>query len=95
MTGKPKSIGHLLGTVIKDLGIQRRIDETRATEAWPVIAGAAIGGATTSIWMRGGTLYVKVKSAVWRQELHLRRDEWRTRLNAHLGEDIVREIRFC
>lgn len=95
MPGKPRSIGNLLGLVIDELGIQRRLDETRAAEAWPEVAGSAIGGATTSVWMRSGVLYVKVRSAVWRQELHLNREAWRERINRHLGSDLVREVRFC
>lgn len=95
MPEKPRTIGNLLGLVIDELGIQRRLDETRATEAWPEVAGPTISRATTSVWMRGGTLYVKVRSAVWRQELHLNREAWRQRLNKNLGSELIREIRFC
>lgn len=95
MPGRPISLGNLLGNVIADLGIARKLDEARIVDAWPVIAGDAIGRATTSVWVKGSTLYVKLGSAAWRHELHLQREAWRDRLNRHLGKDLVREIRFC
>jgi hypothetical protein len=45
-------------------------------------------------WVRGDRLFVEVKSAVWRQELHLRREEWRSRLNKELGVEAIKEIIF-
>lgn len=45
-------------------------------------------------WVRGDRLFVEVKTAVWRQELHLRREEWRRRLNQELGTEAVKEIVF-
>ncbi|MDA0378542.1 MAG: DUF721 domain-containing protein [Bacteroidetes bacterium] len=45
-------------------------------------------------WVRGDKLFVQVKNAAWRQELHLRREEWRRRLNQDLGTEAVSEIVF-
>lgn len=45
-------------------------------------------------WIRGSKLFVSVNSAVWRQELHLRREEWRQRLNEELGSELIQEIVF-
>ena len=87
-------LGTLLGSVIKQLGIERKLDEARTVEAWAVLAGPQVNGVTQSAWVRGDHLYVKVTSAAWRQELHLRRSEWRDRLNEQLGSPLVREIVF-
>ncbi|HEU5115713.1 MAG TPA: DUF721 domain-containing protein [Isosphaeraceae bacterium] len=90
----PHALNDLLGAVIKDLGIQRKLDEVRTVEAWATLAGPQINGVTQSAWVRGDKLYVKITSATWRQELHLRRGDWRDRLNEQLGSDLVREIVF-
>jgi len=35
-----------------------------------------------------------MRSAAWRHTLHLQREDWRQRLNEHLGREVVREIVF-
>ncbi len=45
-------------------------------------------------WMKGDKLFVQVRSAAWRQELHHQREEWRRRLNTEVGSEAVREIVF-
>lgn len=90
----PKSLTDLLGAVIKDLGIKRKLDEVRTIEVWATLAGPQINGVTQSAWVRGDKLYVKITSAAWRQELHLRRGQWQERLNEQLGDELVREIVF-
>ncbi len=91
---RPQPLGKVLQSVIDRLGLRRRINEARVVETWAALAGPQINGVTTSVWMKGATLFVKVRSATWRQELHLRRREWRRRLNEELGEALVEEIVF-
>lgn len=90
----PQRLGNVLEEVIDRLGLRRKLDEARVVEAWAVIAGPQINGVTRTAWVKGATLYVKITSAAWRQELHLRRRQWRERLNEELGEALVDEIVF-
>ncbi len=89
-----KSLGDALGGVIDQLGIRRKLDETRAIEAWHQIAGATINEVTVSVWVERKKLLVKVSSSVWRQELHLQRSAWLKRLNDQAGANVVQEIVF-
>ncbi len=93
-TQGPQPLTDLLSSVIKDLGIQRKLDEVRTVETWAALAGPQINGVTESAWVRGDKLYVKITSAVWRHELHLRRREWLEQLNEQLGAELVQEIIF-
>ncbi len=95
MSGRPQRLGSILGSVIDEMGIGRHLDEARVVEAWGEVAGPTISRMTSSVWVKGGTLFIKVSSAAWRQELHLQRMGWRDRINGHLQKDLVREIRFC
>ena len=61
---------------------------------WEEMLGEAMQPHIEKSWMKGDKLFVKVRSAAWRQELHLRREEWRKRLNNEVGSDVVREIVF-
>ena len=94
MPDSPQRLGDVLGEVIDRLGLRERIDAARVVEAWAVLAGPQINGVTETAWMKGRTLYVKVTSAPWRQELHLRRRQWKKRLNEELGEALVEEVVF-
>jgi predicted nucleic acid-binding Zn ribbon protein len=90
----PRSLGEVLKEVIDQLDVQAEIDEARAVETWASLAGAEINGVTESVWMDGSTLYVKITSAAWRQELHMNRRKWRERLNGELDTNPVEEIVF-
>ncbi len=92
---KPQPLGEVLQGLIHRLGLRRKMDEARIVEAWATIAGTTINGVTDKAWVKSGRLYVRINSAAWRHELHLRRQAWRTRLNQHLDEELVREIVFC
>ena len=90
----PRPLGEVLKEVIDELGVQEEIDEARVIETWAAVAGAKINEVTESAWMKDSTLYVKITSAAWRQELHMNRRKWRDRLNGELGADLVDEINF-
>lgn len=90
----PQRLGDLVGDLIQRMGLEPKINEARVIETWASLAGEQINGVTESAWVRGTTLYVKIRSAAWRQELHLRRRDWCERLNEHLGEKLIDEIVF-
>lgn len=90
----PRPLGEVLKEVIDQLDVQEEIDEARVVETWASLAGKEINGVTESVWMDGATLYVKITSAAWRQELHMNRRKWRERLNGELATDPVEEIVF-
>jgi predicted nucleic acid-binding Zn ribbon protein len=90
----PRPLGEVLKEVIDELGVQDEIDEARVIETWASVAGTKINSVTESAWMKGSTLYVKITSAAWRQELHMNRRKWRERLNGEFDTDLVDEIVF-
>lgn len=90
----PRPLGDVLKEVIDQLDVQEEIDEARVVETWATLAGKDINGVTESVWMKDATLYVKITSAAWRQELHMNRRKWRERLNGALETDPVEEIVF-
>lgn len=90
----PRSLGDVLQELIDQMGLRRKLDAARVVEAWAMVAGPQINGVTDSAWVKGGTLYVRITSAAWRHELHLRRHAWRDRLNQHLNANLVEEIVF-
>ncbi len=65
----------------------------RVQGAWAQAAGAAVAEAARPTAERSGVLTVTCAAAVWAQELSLMAVEVLARLNAVLGEELVRELR--
>jgi predicted nucleic acid-binding Zn ribbon protein len=90
-----RPLGAVLEELIDRLGFRAEVDEARAVDTWAEVAGPTIAGVTERAWMRDGRLFVKLRSAPWRHQLHLQREAWRDRLNHQLGRPIVGEVVFC
>jgi hypothetical protein len=73
---------------------QGRRHGAAAANAWAAVAGENIAKHTLGMAVREGELVVFVDSATWANELSLMAEELRVRLNATLGKDPVRAIRF-
>ncbi len=90
----PRPLGAVLKEVIERLGLKSRIEAAQVVETWAALAGPQINRVTDMVWVRDGTLYVKLTSAAWRHTLHLQREQWRLRLNEALGKPLIQEIVF-
>jgi predicted nucleic acid-binding Zn ribbon protein len=90
--GPLEPVGPLLQRLLRRLGLDRRLLEYRAVEAWPEVVGPVIAAQTRAVSVREGVLFVDVASSVWMQELGILRDSIVERLNARLGEPRVRKI---
>lgn len=93
-SGQPQRLGVVLQEFIDRMGYREKIDGVRAVEAWAFLAGPQINARTERVWVRGRRLFVKVRSAPWRHQLHLQRREWCRRLNEELGAEVVEEVVF-
>ncbi|MFI5009100.1 MAG: DciA family protein [Solirubrobacterales bacterium] len=65
----------------------------RVQGAWAQAAGPAVAEAARPTAERSGVLTVTCTAAVWAQELSLMAVDVLARLNAVLGEELVRELR--
>jgi predicted nucleic acid-binding Zn ribbon protein len=90
----PRPLGAVLKEVIARLGLGAHIEAARVVETWAALAGPQINRVTDAVWVREGTLYVKLTSAAWRHALHLQREQWRLQLNKALGKPLIQEIIF-
>lgn len=72
--------------------IRKKFDETALVAAWPEIIGTAIANRTQQLYVRDRKLYVKVESAVVKNELVLMRSMIITRLNEHVGQELIEEL---
>lgn len=89
-----KPLGAALDALAKDLGIEQKLTEYRAITEWADIVGEHIARETTATRISKGVLVVRVRTSTWRNELTLRKKEIIKRVNAALGAEVVKEIRF-
>ena len=90
--GDLEAVGPLIAGILRRLGLEKRLTEWRAVEAWPQVVGPAIAAQARAVEVRDGVLFVDVASNVWMQELGLLRENIAERLNAHLGAPLVRKV---
>jgi predicted nucleic acid-binding Zn ribbon protein len=87
----PRPLSEALGPVRNDLAPRTTL--ARVQEVWPRIAGAAAREATP-VSERAGTVTFACRSSVWAGELALMSADLSARLNAALGGDSVKDLRF-
>ncbi len=91
---RAQPLKEILDQWIRSSGAQGPLARGRIVATWEGMMSAQMKQHVGKAWVRGDRLFVTVTSAVWRQELHLRREEWRKRLNEELGSELVRELVF-
>lgn len=92
---RPTVLAELLSRNLRVQGLESPLLQKRLVESWPVVAGAIVGRYTREVYIRNQTLYVRLTSAALRADLSMKRGEYVARLNAHVGANVVTDIRFC
>ena len=92
---KPSTVGDVLAGVLRDSGIAERVEQARLIPEWPKLVGAQIAAVTepTSIAV-DGTMFVRVTTNAWMNELSLMEPELLRALNATEGRAPVKRIRW-
>jgi hypothetical protein len=87
-------VGEVLDRSLKRLELSIRLDEYGVWPIWNDIVGPTIARNAQPEKIRNGTLFVKVTSPVWMQQLQYMKEMIAERLNQRLKTDIVRNIFF-
>jgi predicted nucleic acid-binding Zn ribbon protein len=98
MTGpkrKPERIGNIVGGVIDDAGLRKRVDQAAVIPEWPRLVGKQIAEVTRPQSITAnGTLFVLVKTNAWMNELSLLEPELLRSLNVRSNGTPIRRIRW-
>ena len=97
MANKPlqtESIGSVLEHSLKRLDLAARLDDYAIWPIWNDVVGKAIARNAQPEKIRNGTLFVKVSSPVWMQQLQFMKDMIAGKLNQRLNADRVKSIFF-
>jgi hypothetical protein len=87
-------VGDVLGNSLKRLELSSRLDEYGVWPIWNDVVGKTIAVNAQPEKIRNGTLFVKVTSPVWMQQLQFMKQMIAEKLNQRLKREIVKNIFF-
>ena len=91
---KPESVGPILERLLKNLEIDKKVDEGQALLIWPEAAGPKMAAKTRADSVYRGRMTVLAQNPVWVQECTFMRVQIKDKLNKLLGREIIKEIVF-
>jgi predicted nucleic acid-binding Zn ribbon protein len=89
-----KTLGEALDGLVRELGLQGKLREYDAVLRWEEAVGPHIAKVATANKIQHGILTVQVSNSTWRYELTMRKQEMIGKLNALIGEGVVKDVRF-
>jgi predicted nucleic acid-binding Zn ribbon protein len=89
-----KPISLALTELVSSLGIKQKLQEYNAVIFWDSVVGKQISKIATAIKIKQGVLVVHVRTSTWRNELMLRKKDIVNKLNAAIGMEAVKDIKF-
>jgi hypothetical protein len=86
------SISDVLQQFIQVNKLESGMDKIDVEQAWKSLMGNGVNSYTQEVVLKGSTLYVKLTSAVLREELSYGKDKIIKMLNEELRKDVVTNL---
>ncbi|WP_435263610.1 DUF721 domain-containing protein [Tenacibaculum sp. nBUS_03] len=86
------SVKDLMGSFIKENNLNKGFQKIHIEEAWVKLMGTGVASYTDGVKLQNGTLIVRLKSSVLREELNYGKDKIIRMINEEMGEDLVRKL---
>ena len=93
--GSPISLERVLDGVLRECGLDDRLAQRRALEAWESIVGSAIATHARAIDLADGVLTIQADHGAWRQEITLLLPQIVARFNGRYGPGTVTSIQWA
>ena len=74
--------------------LRRKFDETALIVAWPEMMGTAVANRTKDIFIRDRKLFIRLESAVIKNDLLMMRSNIIEKMNERAGSSVIDEIVF-
>lgn len=87
-------IKEVLLKALRSQGLETPLLQKRLIDAWPDVMGETIASYTTSLNIRNQTLFVHLTNPALRMELSMQRQDIVRRLNEHVGNQVIADVRF-
>jgi len=87
-----KSLKDAIEQMMKVYKLKRKFDETSLVVAWPEMMGKAVANRTKDIFIRDRKLFIRIESAVIKNELVMMRSNIIDKMNERAGSSVIDEI---
>ncbi|MBC8474176.1 MAG: DUF721 domain-containing protein [Cryomorphaceae bacterium] len=87
-----RKVGDIIRKLMKNPKLAEKLDKLNALDAWEEIIGAPISKYITDQKIYKGILYVKLKSAVVRNELSYKKSDFISQINQKVGKKLITDI---
>ncbi len=87
-----QTLQDVLTQVLHEQKLDRPLNELHLIDLWPEVVGTTLARQTDGLYIRQGTLYLHVRSAIVRNELLMMRDNLVRKLNEAVGVEVIRDI---
>jgi|TARA_B100000959_G_scaffold273681_1_gene324508 hypothetical protein len=85
-------IDSLIKFFIKKNNLENGLENVKIKDLWHEIMKNGVANYTTDVNLKNGTLYIKLKSSVLREELSYGKEKIVKLLNEKLKKDIIKKI---
>jgi hypothetical protein len=86
------SISEVLQQFIQQNKLETGMDKIDVEQAWKNLMGNGVNNYTQEVILKGTTLYVKLTSAVLREELSYGKQKIIAMINEELKKEVVKEV---
>jgi predicted nucleic acid-binding Zn ribbon protein len=87
-----QSLGSVIQEYLKENKFDKKLAEVEIVSSWESIIGKQIARATSSIFIKDGTLHLHMKSSIVRNELLMMRSDIIRVINQRAGFEIIKAI---
>ena len=92
-----RDVNQIKDLILKNLraqGLETPLLQKRLIDSWPEVAGQMVNSYTDGMFIKNQTLFVHITSPALRSDLMMMRSELIRKLNAHVGSQVIADIRF-
>ena len=89
-----EDIGSIIGSVVDNMGINRKLNTSNIFNHWEEIVGKEIARKSKPRKLVSMTLYISVTSSTWANELSLMSEDLIKKINSFAGDKVVKKVRF-
>ena len=89
-----KLIGCFLPDSLKEMGIEKKLEETRVVQAWESLFGNTMEKFIEKVYVKNRVLYIEVTSSLLKQNLLYQKELFIAKINQHIGLNVLDDIHF-
>lgn len=90
---KTQTLDDVLNHLLREQGLETPLAQKRIIDAWDIVVGDYVSASTQEKYIKNQTLMVKIKNPAIRHELSMIRTQLMEKLNAHVGQTVIYDLK--